>query len=238
MLSSKPIKGHRPVLGGSRSPASELQKGFYTTGVFTTNHRPEKHWGKARLRKGVGLEKASLLKEDCPCPLWVYEASLLVTRAVVPREGEPSAAASKGTFQSSWVASQKQQGLRSSWFWWTRWPLVLSSTVGFQNNFKFQEHMGGGEMVTGLAKSNSTGRRQECNVGLSHWRQDRRFICILEGQPPLSHFKGGLLCRIPRQPHGLTARHLSCRGESWHRQGHTYHLHVIDPAHRQPVCAL
>ena len=187
----------------------------------------------------MGLEKASLLKEDCPCPLWVYEASLLVTRAVVPREGEPSAAASKGTFQSSWVASQKQQGLRSSWFWWTRWPLVLSSTVGFQNNVKFQEHMGGGEMVTRLAKSNSTGTRQECNVGLSHWRQDRRrFICILEGQPPLSQFKGGLLCRIPRQPHGLTARHLSCRGESWHCRGHTYHLHVIDPAYRQPVCAL
>lgn len=35
------------------------------------------------------------------------------------------------------MASQKQQGLRSSWFWWTRWPLALSSTVGFQNNVKF-----------------------------------------------------------------------------------------------------
>lgn len=113
MLSSKPIKGHRPVLGGSRSPASELQKGFCTTGIFTTNHRPE-HWGEARLGKGVGLEKASLLKEDCPCPLWGYEASLLVTRAVVPREGEPSAAASKGTFQSSWVATRPHRNNKGS----------------------------------------------------------------------------------------------------------------------------
>lgn len=69
-------------------------------------------------------------------------------------------------------------------------------------------------MVTGPANSNSTGMRQEYNVGLSHWRQDRRFVCILEEQAPLSQFMGGLLCRIPRQPHGLTAGHLSCRGES------------------------
>lgn len=57
MLSNKPIKGQRPVLGGSRSPASELQKGFCATGIFTTNHSPEKRWGEAGLGKGVGLEK-------------------------------------------------------------------------------------------------------------------------------------------------------------------------------------
>lgn len=104
MLSSKPIKGHRPVLGGQEALHLSYRKVSVQL-TFSPQTTAQRSAGEKRGLERVWDWKSFLTERSCPCPLWVYEASLLVTRAVVPREGEPPAAASKGTFQSSWVAT-------------------------------------------------------------------------------------------------------------------------------------
>ena len=57
VLSGKPIKGHRPALGGSSSPTSALEKGLCTTEVAPQTTTQSSAGEKQRVERAVGVEK-------------------------------------------------------------------------------------------------------------------------------------------------------------------------------------